>query len=359
MALEPITRQEKIIAGQDLTPITRMEMFLKQFGGGGSGLPSGGAPYQQLVTDGEGNAKWEDRLAYREELVSVDMSEGMVLCKVSSRIPDGITDGFTATLWLSDGYSATGNATKLGDNIYELGSFVFITTADNCVFQNVTFPEKGIYFLYAPAGSMGEVGMYVCGLAFGEATEPEITWDGNAFSKKVIDISYLPLPELDERYSASSSAEFIITLTPSGEGPSGERYTSDKTWDELKAFCDSNPSGRVVAYYHEYGSGTWIYTLSRIDNYDAYFVEDGGSILNFSRTTETRKELVLKDDPKSLPYPSSAPKNKYQLVQNIDGVWTETFPTQIIMTSSTEGSTKKFKIAVDDSGTISATEVTS
>lgn len=37
MALEPITRQEKIIAGQDLTPITRMEKFLKQFGGGGGG----------------------------------------------------------------------------------------------------------------------------------------------------------------------------------------------------------------------------------------------------------------------------------------------------------------------------------
>lgn len=35
MALEPITRQEKIIARQDLTPITRMEMFLKNFGGGG------------------------------------------------------------------------------------------------------------------------------------------------------------------------------------------------------------------------------------------------------------------------------------------------------------------------------------
>lgn len=37
MALEPITRKEKIIAGQDLTPITRMEKFLKQFGGGGGG----------------------------------------------------------------------------------------------------------------------------------------------------------------------------------------------------------------------------------------------------------------------------------------------------------------------------------
>ena len=37
MALEPITRQEKIIAGQDLTPITRLEKFLKDFGGGGGG----------------------------------------------------------------------------------------------------------------------------------------------------------------------------------------------------------------------------------------------------------------------------------------------------------------------------------
>ena len=42
MALEPITRQEKIIAGQDLTPITRLEKFLKEYGGsGGSGGGSG------------------------------------------------------------------------------------------------------------------------------------------------------------------------------------------------------------------------------------------------------------------------------------------------------------------------------
>lgn len=39
MALEPITRKEKIISGQDLTPITRMEKFLKDFGGGGGSVP--------------------------------------------------------------------------------------------------------------------------------------------------------------------------------------------------------------------------------------------------------------------------------------------------------------------------------
>ena len=41
--------------------------------GGGSGLPEGGTPYQYLVTDGSGNTKWEDRLAWSEkkmELIS-------------------------------------------------------------------------------------------------------------------------------------------------------------------------------------------------------------------------------------------------------------------------------------------------
>lgn len=37
-----------------------------QGGSGGGGLPTGGAPHQQLVTDADGNALWEDRLAYAE-----------------------------------------------------------------------------------------------------------------------------------------------------------------------------------------------------------------------------------------------------------------------------------------------------
>lgn len=34
--------------------------------GGGGSLPTGGEPYKQLVTDGDGNAVWEDRLAYED-----------------------------------------------------------------------------------------------------------------------------------------------------------------------------------------------------------------------------------------------------------------------------------------------------
>ena len=37
------------------------------------GLPSGGEPYQQLVTDGTGNAKWEDRLAYETDPIIAEV----------------------------------------------------------------------------------------------------------------------------------------------------------------------------------------------------------------------------------------------------------------------------------------------
>ena len=42
-------------------------------GGSGGGLPSGGTPYQQLVTDGNGKTKWEDRLAYETEPVLTEI----------------------------------------------------------------------------------------------------------------------------------------------------------------------------------------------------------------------------------------------------------------------------------------------
>lgn len=48
MALEPITRQEQIIAGKDLQPITRMERFLKEYGGGDG---SGGVTSWNDLTD--------------------------------------------------------------------------------------------------------------------------------------------------------------------------------------------------------------------------------------------------------------------------------------------------------------------
>jgi len=52
----------------------------------GGGMPEGGEPYQQLVTDGEGNTVWEDRLAYIRRAETVVMPEQTVNIKATTYI---------------------------------------------------------------------------------------------------------------------------------------------------------------------------------------------------------------------------------------------------------------------------------
>ncbi len=63
MELEAITRQEQIIAGKDLQPITRMEFFLKTYGGGGSG---GGAQPDWNQNDSTAADYVKNRTHYEE-----------------------------------------------------------------------------------------------------------------------------------------------------------------------------------------------------------------------------------------------------------------------------------------------------
>ena len=113
MALEPITRQEKIIAGQDLTPITRMEMFLKQYGGGGgggSGSGSGGATTLHINVTAVNSETME--ATFTSDKTPAEMKQAMltgpVWCvvtfaaglvaeeAVSFGVPPAWFDGFTA-----------------------------------------------------------------------------------------------------------------------------------------------------------------------------------------------------------------------------------------------------------------------
>lgn len=190
MALEPITRQEKIIAGQDLTPITRMEKFLKQFGGGcGSGLPTGGAAYQQIVTDGEGNAKWEDRLCYATERAKVDLSGSGTdwFYKVSDAIPTGdLSVGAFATVWSSTEGKKTVNIYNPVDGIY-FADTVLVVLNDNIEAEGIVFPERGTYFSWIDRWT------YTSGFALGEVNTPKITWDGNLEIIKKLDEKYLQI----------------------------------------------------------------------------------------------------------------------------------------------------------------------
>lgn len=79
MALEPITRQEQIIAGKDLEPITRMERFLKEYGGASSWNDLTDKPFGNLPTGGD-TLTWDGNT---DGLDSFLMGGGMSLYKVS------------------------------------------------------------------------------------------------------------------------------------------------------------------------------------------------------------------------------------------------------------------------------------
>lgn len=53
-------------------------LMLRNRDSGTSGLPSGSSPNQYLVTDGEGNAKWEDKLAWSEKSTKEVLPETFV-----------------------------------------------------------------------------------------------------------------------------------------------------------------------------------------------------------------------------------------------------------------------------------------
>ena len=178
-----------------------------------------GAPYQQLVTDGSGNTKWEDRLAYDDSKLVVDFG-GPQYVKVADEVPSWASIDTPIKIWANTGYNGTENPesyTDLGNGSFmiEDGQAVFIMT-DNFVIDgtdDAVFREKGVYFAHHPDG------IYITGIASVDSDTPEITWDGNIETIKTIDPKYIP-SELNEivlpSSTSGSSKKFKITVDDSG-----------------------------------------------------------------------------------------------------------------------------------------------
>lgn len=179
-------------------------------GGGGEGKA-----YQQLVTDGDGNTKWEDRLAYDDSRVVVDGGYGVQFVKVADEVPSWASVDSPIKYWLSDGNNGTKNPEDyidMGNGSFVVREFVWFITTDNVEFNGLVFPEKGVYFLSAH-------GMYTTGVASADSDTPEITWDGNVEFTKTIDPKFIP-SELNEvvlpSSTSGSSKKFKITVDDSG-----------------------------------------------------------------------------------------------------------------------------------------------
>lgn len=115
MELEAITRQEKIIAGVDLQPVTRMEFFLKAYGGGGSG--GGGSVPKPLtydyMPDGYPTKSVQTTTLMEEQEVAFTLSNGLYVAQITNAFK--IVEGQTYTVnWDGAEYESVVSLTDKG-----------------------------------------------------------------------------------------------------------------------------------------------------------------------------------------------------------------------------------------------------
>ena len=195
-----------------------------------STVPStNGATNQQLVTSGDGSVKWEDRLAYDDSRVVVDVEFGegiyMRWVRVFDEVPSFVFDGAHVKIWDTNGDAVVTISASVevagNETLSANGESVIIVLSDNgsvdtTIGAPLVFPKKGVYFL-----EFDEEGVhhYVAGFSSEDSDTPEITWDGNIEFPKTIDPKFIP-SELNEIILPSSTSgstkKFKITVNDSG-----------------------------------------------------------------------------------------------------------------------------------------------
>ena len=268
---------------------------------GGSGE---GKAYQQLVTDGDGNTKWEDRLAWKEAQevdfvpeITFEMSNTTVSLECTGATPLVSGDTYKYVL---NGVEYEGVAQV----IPELAGHVAIADAVNNVY--IVPNTNALVFLSATPGAYT---VRVYGTKTVYHTIPVAYQESEIYIADIImpDHDYVLVNCTYEDVLSALQVGKLVFLRDSGN---------------ILYQCIN---GKSVAD----GSKLYFYSV-----FNAY-VGDEASEIRFKRYT------IKQDGTISTSY------------RSLSG------GKSIILESSTNLSTKKFKITVDDSGTISATEVTS
>ena len=343
----------------------------------GGGLPTGGAPYQQLVTDGEGNAKWEDRLAYETEPVFTEI------------VPE-------ETVVFSD--SEFGKSAQWPPAFNPVEGSIYIIRIDGaeytCPFVIIDrTPALGNLALAGVGDDTGEpfimfnAGQWLF-FSTGSASEHTISISGMQVSISKIDKKYLP-----DNLATKSDVEVVQATAENAQATAENAQTTadsyKKRLSELfesvaKFKFDKQTSGRDTFVFNAYN----YYKISD-------FTPAQEDVISFKGTSENGNKVsgitagnncvkygffivVATAGKCSIPitetvtgnftapsaglYAKYGGNNSYQTAGTGEftlRVSTGSSPiTGLLLKSSTDGSTKKFKITVDDSGTISATEVT-
>lgn len=310
MALEPITRQEKIIAGKDLEPVTRMEMFLKQYGGGGGS--SGGA-----------QPDWNQNDATAANYVK-NRPGGYI----------GETIVYSGTLPSEFG---------IIEQSFEIveGKKYYVSTNDGEYIEYTAIKEEisgAVYY------------------SFGSATVSEMMNQSSAILGKFLFASSFIDGSTMLGGQSGEAAGTTYKVKSAGIVKIPQKYLDIDTKAAITVFASEIDDTELYNYVQNYGSVIFYddqaYNEKPTELYDFRKFTVFGAAAPYSYSI--RKFMVCQNllSPviKILEYDSTNDTKKWKFTDIV-------YPS-ILMSSSTLGSTKKFKITVDDSGTLKATEVT-
>lgn len=254
-----------------------------------SGLPEGAQSHQQLVTDGKGKAKWEDRYGYRKErdkIVLVENGSAMTFYHVSADAPD-LPDAGTCRVWHESGYAEAAPVLLSTSNMAIL-STVLIAYSDNVTEYvgdiPIYAPKKGMYFSIShPAGK-------IVGFSLSSSSEmPEYTWDGDNTIIVPIPAEYLP--------EGVGSGGGFTTFYANDDYTSDYLYkdaerTIKVTHDELIAAA--NTSLIIVRWANEY-QAAYCYPTAVVDNVDDW------ACVEFTLFSNKREAYTAEWEPSSGP----------------------------------------------------------
>lgn len=294
-----------------------------------SGLPSGGTPYQQLVTDGDGNAKWEDRLAYvateeqaifSQENIEFSGDGGLYFSPAidiaAINVGENYRVDFDGRTYISTAFAPRNGAPMIGigngsyvggeDDTGEPFLIVYYTSQQTIEIGTTLPGSSHNVSIYASVETTHKIPQqYLPGIA--SETEPGLCPSLNDMEIMVASVAENEYHTV--RYTVNPFIESYL-------GPNGLLQKAESSIPVGVSDSQLGMSVRILG-------GT------AVDSTLLYVVAVGDdSILGYSISNATRKK-----------------------------VW-ELGPDGLILPSSTPDSTKRFRITVDDTGTISATEVT-
>lgn len=205
MALEPITRQEKIIAGQDLTPITRMEKFLKNFGGGGGSVPKP-LTYDYMPEGYPSKSgfdiEWDGNT---DGLTSVTYNSNISFYKVSDMVPtdDELTGGTFSPSGGDEVIPITSDMIITpSENLRMVSEYITIVQKENATLGNALFPQTGTYFYKGT-----NTGIYITRLS-----KQTITPMAPEFIPNIVEIDSIIM----KSSTTDSTKKFKITVDDNG-----------------------------------------------------------------------------------------------------------------------------------------------